>query len=196
MDRQLVRGYLQEWFKQYGEQRVSLLAYSIGANFALILIEEYAHLIDEVILMAPDGLSVYKGFYYLTQSAFGKWVFGRATKSSWLAPFILKAVKKIGFIDDSLYKIAYSEIDTKQKRLDVYYTLNLIKKLVPDVPRIAVLINQYKIKCVLVFGATDHLFPKSGGADFIAMVDDAEVHEVKMGHWLVTKALDEYLVSL
>jgi hypothetical protein len=30
---------------------------------------------------------------------------------------------------------------------------------------------------------------------FIGKLDNAEVHEVKMGHWLVTKALDEYLVK-
>jgi hypothetical protein len=39
----------------------------------------------------------------------------------------IKKRKKGGVIDDSLYQIAYNEIDTEQKRLDTYYTLNLIK---------------------------------------------------------------------
>jgi pimeloyl-ACP methyl ester carboxylesterase len=195
MPKSMVRSYLQQWFGIYGEQRISIMGYSIGANLALILVEEYAHLIDNVILMAPDGLAVYKGFNFLMHNPLGKYLFGRATKSKWLAPFILKAVKKIGVIDDNLYQIAYNEIDTEQKRLDTYYTLNLIRLLKPDVEKVAALINQHKIKCTLIFGKHDHLFPKSAAMPFIGMLDDAEVHELKLGHWLVIKALDEYLVS-
>jgi pimeloyl-ACP methyl ester carboxylesterase len=185
---------MQEWFKIYGEQRFSVMGYSIGANLALILLEEYAHLIDDVILMAPDGLSVYKGFHFLLHNPLGKLLFRRVTKSKWLAPFVLKSVNKTGIIDDNLYQIAYNEIDTEQKRLDTYYTLNLIRLLKPDVEKVASLINQYKINCLLIFGKNDQLFPKSAAMPFIGMLDNAEVHELALGHWLVIKALDEYLV--
>ena len=67
MPKAMVRAYLDEWFKLYGKQRVSLMAYSIGANLALILVEEYPDLIDEIILMAPDGLPVNKGFHFLSR---------------------------------------------------------------------------------------------------------------------------------
>lgn len=193
MIKEQVRLYLQEWFKVYGEQRISIIGYSIGANLALILVEEYAHLIDDLILMAPDGLAVHKGFYFLRHHPIGKFIFGWATKSKWLAPFLLKSVKAVGVIDEALYTIAYNEIDTEKKRLDSYYTMNLIRLLKPDVVKIAGLINQYKIKCLLIFGKDDHLYPKKAATPFIEMLDNAEVHEVKMGHWLVTKALDEYL---
>src|SRR5271167_3262896 len=55
MPKAMARLYLEEWFKVYGRQRISLIAYSIGANIALVLLEDYADLIDDVILMAPDG---------------------------------------------------------------------------------------------------------------------------------------------
>lgn len=193
MPRDMVRSYMQQWFSIYGEQRISILGYSIGANLALILVEEYPHLIDEVILMAPDGLAVHKIFHFLRYNLLGKNIFALATKSNWLAPFLLKTAKKLGIIDQSLYQIAYSEIDTKPKRLDVYYTLNLIKLLKPDVAKVTSLINQYQVKCTLIFGKHDHLFPKSAAMPFIDMLDNAEVHELPLGHWLVIKALDEYL---
>jgi pimeloyl-ACP methyl ester carboxylesterase len=195
MTKQMLHGYLQQWFKIYGEQRISLLGYSLGANLAVTLIEEYAHLIDDLILMAPDGLATRTGFHVLTHNVLGKPLFRLATKSTWLAPFLLKTVKAVGVIDESLYQIAYNEIDTPKKRLDTYYTLNLIKLLNPDVEKVAALINRYKIKCTLVFGTDDHLFPISVAKNFIAKVDNPEIHEVKMGHWLVTKALDEYLTG-
>jgi pimeloyl-ACP methyl ester carboxylesterase len=195
MPKTLVRNYVEEWFKRYGRQRFSVLGYSIGANLALILVEEYADLIDEVILMAPDGLFVYKGFHILTHNILGKQLFRTVTKSKWIAPSLLKTLKRIGFIDASLYKIAWSEMDTEQKRLDVYYTLNLIRRLKPDTRKVAQLINQHDIKCRLIFGKHDNLFPKRQAAPFISTLNNAEVHEVDLGHWLVTADLDKYLVK-
>ncbi|MGY4535745.1 pimeloyl-ACP methyl ester carboxylesterase [Mucilaginibacter sp. UYNi724] len=196
MPKPMVKAYMEEWFKLYGMQRFSVMGYSIGANVALILVEEYADLIDEIILMAPDGLSVYKGFNFLTFKPIGKYLFKRVTKSKWLAPTLLKNLKKVKFIDESLYHIAYNEIDTEQKRQDVYYTLNLIRLLKPDTHKIAALINRHNIKCRLIFGKHDNLFPMKAAKPFIDLLPNAEVHEVNMGHWLVTKQLDEYLLNL
>jgi len=193
MPKAMLHAYMDEWFRMHGRQKVSVMGYSIGANLALTLVEEYPDLIDEIILMAPDGLSVYNGFHFLVHQPIGKYFFHRVTKSKWLAPSLLKNLKKLRFIDDSLFHIAYNEIDTEQKRLDVYYTLNLIRLLKPDTNKIAALVNQYQIKCRLIFGKDDHLFPKSAAMPFINMLDNAEIHEVQLGHWLVTPALDEYL---
>jgi pimeloyl-ACP methyl ester carboxylesterase len=195
MPKNMVRAYLEEWFNLHGRQRISLMGYSIGANFALVLLEDYAEWIDEVILMAPDGLSVYKGFNFLMHNPAGKYLFKTVTKNTWLAPGVLKSLKRVKFIDESLYKIAYSEMDTPQKRLDVYYTLNLIKQLQPNVVKITSQINQHHIKCHLIFGKHDMLFPKSAAMPFISKLNNPVVHEVPMGHWLVTAQLDEYLVN-
>jgi pimeloyl-ACP methyl ester carboxylesterase len=196
MPKAMVRLYLEEWFKVYGRQRISLMAYSIGANFVLILLEDYADLIDEVILMAPDGLAGYDGFKFLQHNNIGRTLFKGITKSKWLAPGILKALKRIKVIDESLYTIAYNEIDTPQKREDVFYTLNLIRFLQPDVQKITEYINRYHIKCMLIFGKDDLLFPRKPAQPVIDLLNNAEVHEVPMGHWLVTAALDMYLVNL
>ena len=196
MPREIVKSYLEEWFSIYGRQRVSLLAYSIGANFALILLEEFPDMIGDIILMAPDGLSVYKGFDFLMHNVAGKFFFRRATKSKWLAPSLLKNLKRIGFIDSSLHTIAYNEIDTSKKRQDVYYTLNIIKQLKPDTDKIVALINQYQIKTTLVFGKDDKLFPLGPAKPFIAKLDRVEVLEVPFGHWLVVAGLDDYLNSI
>ncbi len=196
MPKNMVRAYLDEWFNVYGRQRISLMAYSIGSNIALILLEEYPDLIDEIILMAPDGLAAFKGFSFLQHHTIGRFLFKVVVKTNWVVPAILKTLKRFKLIDDSLYTIAYNEIDTAKKREDVFYTLNLIRYLQPDMKNVAQLINQYHIKCLLIFGRDDLLFPKKPVMAFIDLLDEPEVHEVPMGHWLVTAALDTYLVNL
>src|SRR3569833_4371322 len=103
MPKEMVKGYLEEWFKTYGRQTISLLAYSIGANLALILLEEFPDMIDEIILMAPDGLSVYKGFEFLTHKPIGKFLFRRATKSKRQTPTQKKNQERTRKNDHSLY---------------------------------------------------------------------------------------------
>lgn len=196
MPKQMVRLYLEEWFKVYGRQRISLMAYSIGANFVLALLEDYAEWIDEVILMAPDGLAGYEGFKFLQHHTVGRMLFKNITKSNWIAPSVLKALKRVKVIDDSLYTIAYNEIDTPKKREDVFYTLNLIRFLQPDLKKVTEQINKYQIKCTLIFGKDDLLFPQKPAASAFLSWRNTEVHEVPMGHWLVTPALDLYLVNL
>jgi len=195
MPRNLVKLYLQEWFNTYGQQKIALMAYSIGANIALILLEEFAEWVDEVILMAPDGLGPYKGFKFIQQHPAGKMLFARTTKSKWLAPTLLKTLKRFNIIDQSLYTIAYNEIDTPKKRLDVYYTLNLIKQLKPDADKLVQLLNAGNIKSVFIFGKDDLLFPKSAAMPFLNRLSNAQIYEVPMGHWLVTPQLDEYLLN-
>jgi pimeloyl-ACP methyl ester carboxylesterase len=195
MPRQMAKLYLQEWFKVYGEQKVSLMAYSIGADIALILLEEFPEWVEEVILMAPDGLAPYKGFEFIQHRTLGRQIFKQATKSNWLAPSLIKNLKRLRMIDHDLYTIAYNEIDTPKKRQDVYYTLNLIKNLKPDTAKLVQIINNRAIKCTFIFGKDDLLFPKSAAMPFLNQLKNARVHEVPMGHWLVTPQLDEYLLN-
>ncbi len=196
MGKELVRAYADEWFKIHGRQRISLMAYSIGSNLALLLLEEYPDLIDEIILMAPDGLVGYKVFKFLQHKPMGRLLFHTATKSRWLAPALLKMVRRLKFIDDSLYTIAYNEINTPKKRHDVYYSINLIKHLKPDMDKVVELANKYHIQCTFIFGKDDMLFPMKPVLPIIEKIKGAKVYEVPLGHWLVTPTLDAYLVNL
>lgn len=193
--REMAKLYLEEWFRVYGRQRVSLMAYSIGANIALILLEEFPEWIEHIILMAPDGITPYKGFEFIQHTFWGKSLFRRTTKSKWLAPSLLKGLRRLRVIDENLYTIAYNEIDTPAKRQDVYYTLNLIKHFKPDTARLVNIINTRGVKCLFVFGKDDLLFPKSAAMPFLNQLPGARVIELPMGHWLVTPQLDEYLLT-
>jgi pimeloyl-ACP methyl ester carboxylesterase len=196
MPKVMITDYVEEWLKIYGKQRFSVMGFSIGARLALILTEEYPDLIDDIILMSPDGLSVHKGFHFLTNNAIGRSIFSRMTKSKWMATSLLKTLNKAGIIDNNLYQIAHSETDTPKKRLDVYCTLNLLHRVIPDVEKVAALVNEYHIKCILIFGRHDRLFPATAALPFINLLNNPQVHEPPLQHYLVLPALDEYLVSL
>jgi pimeloyl-ACP methyl ester carboxylesterase len=195
MQPELLKAYVKTWFEKYGEQRFSIIGYSIGANMALFSLEHFAEYVDEIILIAPDGLVLHKGFHFLHTSFIGKKLFRKLTYSNWMMLFALKLLRKLKIIDKSLYTIASHEVDTPEKRLDAYFTINFIKTIRPDIKRIAKLINQYHIRCRLYFGQYDDLFPQRNATKFIAMLNQPELYILPMGHWLVTSELDEYIAK-
>ncbi len=187
--------YITTWFEQFGEERFSLLGYSMGANMALFLIEQLAPMIDEIILLAPDGLVTHKGFHFLRTSFIGQKLFRKLTYSDWMMGRALLFLKKLKVIDNSLYAIANREIDTPTKRLDAYFTLHFLKNIKPNIEQIAALINQYHIRCRLYFGEQDDLFPSSNSKKLMSLLAEPELHVVPMGHWLITQELDNYMAE-
>ncbi len=185
--------YLNNWFKQFGKQRFSLMAYSIGANMALFLLENFAGQVDEIILLAPDGLVPHRGFHFLRASFIGKKLFKKLIYSSWMMARALKLLKMIRVIDPALYVIAHHETDTHEKRLNAYFTIHFLKNIRPDIKKIAALINQNHIRCRLYFGEHDNLFPQKNSKKLLSLLDKPELYVLPLGHWLVTTELDNYI---
>jgi pimeloyl-ACP methyl ester carboxylesterase len=193
MQPEMLKTYITTWFEQFGEERFSLLGYSIGANLALYLVTHFAPLIDELILLAPDGLVPHKGFQFLRASFIGQKLFRKLTYSDWMMSRALKFLQQIKVIDQTLYAIAHREIDTPDKRIDAYFTIHFLKHIRPDIEQIAGQINRYHIRCRLYFGEFDDLFPTSNGRKLISLLSKPELYVVPMGHWMITQELDNFM---
>lgn len=195
MQPEILKAYINSWFKKFGRQRFALLGYSIGANMALYLTQQFADQIDEVILMAPDGLVRHKGLHFLRASFIGQKLFKKLTYSSWMMARALKLLNRFGVIDNSLYAIASREIDTPQKRLNAYFTVHFNKNIYTDIGKVAALINQYHIRCRLYFGQYDRLFPQKNSKKLLRLLQRPEIYVLPSDHWIVTAELDNFIAS-
>lgn len=195
MPPEILKAYINVWLEKFGRQRFSLLGYSIGANMALYLTQLFADQIDELILMAPDGLVRHKGFHFLRASFIGQKLFKKLTYSSWMMARALKLLNWIGMVDDSLYAIASREMDTPQKRINAYYTVNFTKNIYTDIKKVAALINQNHIRCRLYFGRFDQLFPQKNSKKLLHLLQQPEIYVLPLNHWIVTPELDDFIAS-
>ncbi|MGI4804991.1 MAG: alpha/beta fold hydrolase [Janthinobacterium lividum] len=195
MQPEFLKAYFQKWLDQNPKQRFSLLGYSIGANMALYLTQHFASQVDELILMAPDGLVVHKGLQFFRTSFIGKKLYRKLTYSNWMMSAALKILKRFKVIDENLYSIASHEIGTLEKRQNGYFTVNFYKNIATDIVQIAALINQHNIRCSLYFGKYDHLFPPKNANKLLGLLNHPEMHILPSGHWLVTTELDNYIAK-
>jgi len=195
MQPEVLKRYLQNWLGQNSKLRFSLLGYSIGANMVLYLTQQFASQVDELILMAPDGLVVHQGLRFLRTSFIGKKLYKKLTYSRWMMAFALKNLKRFMVIDANLYNIASHETETLEKRQNGFFTVHFFKNIAVDIKQIAALINQYHIRCQLYFGKYDNLFPPKNADKLLGLLNHPEMYIVPAGHWLITSELDDFIIK-
>ncbi len=66
---------IAQLLEQHGRQRFSLMGYSMGGRLALCVIEKMAAQVDELILLAPDGLKNNPWHLFVTQTSWGNKIF-------------------------------------------------------------------------------------------------------------------------
>ncbi|WP_419803456.1 alpha/beta fold hydrolase [Mucilaginibacter sp.] len=195
MQPEILKRYLYKWLGQKPGQRFSLIGYSIGANLALYLAQQFASQVDELILMAPDGLVKHKGFRFFRASFIGKKLYRKLTYSNWMMAAALKTLKHFRVIDTNLYSIASHETETPEKRQNGFFTVHFYKNFSADIHQLAALINQNHIRCRLYFGKYDNLFPPKNAEKLLGLLLRPEIHILPAGHWLVTPELDDYIAK-
>ena len=175
--------------------KFSLLSYSIGTRMALCLIENIPDQLDDIYLIAPDGIEPNRllklgGKNILVNRLFYKLVYSPKT-----VHFLLNSLLKLNYIDDSIYRILKAEFGTTETRLACYNTITYYSKLAFDRKKIANYINQHHLNCHLYFGKKDKLFPSSIGERFGKLLNQPNLHVFDDGHELVNAHMSNYLAN-
>lgn len=174
----------------------AVAGYSIGSNFALSLVEFYADRINQIYLFAPDGIQSNSFLKAISSNQIANYLFRKITFHNSFLPQLLKITNWLKFLNDELFGIAYAEIDTLEKRKQVYNCLTYQKNIVPNITSIESNIRKYEIPTVLIFGKNDQLFPKAVAHKFLLNYAKKTVFEFDFGHYLLLPSLDEELNKL
>lgn len=184
---ELIAAFIKE--KELEGQQVALLSYSIGARFALALLQELPKLISRVYFVAPDGIEPNKLLVSAAENILVNRSFWKLVSSPKTVNFLLRTLRKTRYIDDSLERILLREFETQESRMACYNTITYLRKLSFDRERLARLMNDHQIAVRMYFGKHDKLFPPSIGERFKDLVPHANLHIFDEGHELVNTEL-------
>lgn len=189
-----VKAEIRSLVKQYEVEQFSLAGYSIGSKVTLHLMEEFQNQIDEVFLFAPYGLENHWGLSFVTQGIGN--AFFRLIVNTSLPEKIMQMVKLLRIIDHSHHEIIQKELLSKSKRKSLCKTLQMAGEIRIKRNELPDLINRNQIKCTIIYGQNDVLFPfKSRSISILSQLNTVYVDQVKEGHWLVTAKLDQTLAN-
>lgn len=172
-----------------GHTRFSLMAYSMGGRLAFCIVEAMAAQLDRLILVAPDGLHHNPWHRFVTTTDIGNRLFRYVTYHP--GPFLRLLVlwKKMGWLNQSVYKFVLNRMDTKEKRELVYNVWTCMRWMRPDISRCKELLGHYNIPTLLIFGKYDRVIPPAMGTAFLDGSFPGKLLIEEKGHHLLTEEL-------
>ncbi len=152
---QLIHDFLQE----QGINRFSLVGFSLGGRFSLATLEAFADRIDQLWLIAPDGIT--RSFWYrlATQSGTGRWLFRYTLQHLSVLNQVGHALVRAGLLNRTAMRFAELSLATPQQRQLVYDTWTQFRHIRPNIDAIAALLNNCPVHVRFFTGAFDRIVP-------------------------------------
>ncbi|RFS23995.1 alpha/beta hydrolase [Chitinophaga silvatica] len=175
--------------EKFGKDKFSLLGYSMGGRLALCLVELMPERIDELIMAAPDGLKNNPWHMFVTQTAVGNWLFRYNTDHPFFFFTLLNTWKRLGLLNQSVYKFALHRMNEPVKRQLVYNVWTNLRRMMPDKENCKQLLAKYNVFTLLVFGKYDRVIPPILGTRFIDGTFPAKIVVMDKGHQLISAEL-------
>ena len=185
-DMPLTKEFLKEMIGHFLEKnkiaRLSLMGFSMGGKFALTIIEQMPDRVEELYLIAPDGIKTSFWYNIATYPGWLQQLFKRTVLKPELFFGLLRMLDKYNMVHKSLIRFAHYQMDSTAKRLRVYRSWVGFRELNFDIRHIVGLLNKYEVAVTMFLGEYDQIIsPKRVGV-FVKALDQGELVVLKAGH--------------
>ena len=158
-----------------------LLAFSLGAKFALTAVEQFPERVERLWLIAPDGL-LRQRWYQLATSGPGRGLFRRMVRRPRPVLRLLAGLRERRLVDAALVRFVEWQLDSREKRLRVYRSWMAFRRLTFSPRHLARLLNQRPTPVTFFLGRHDPMIPPAGLRGFIASLTNARTVLLDAGH--------------
>ena len=162
--------------------RFSLLGFSLGGRFSLTLVEAFADRLDQVILIAPDGITRPVWYQLATTTRAGRWLFRYVLRHLSAFNRFGHVLVWAGLLNRTAMRFAELSLGTPKQRQLVYRVWTEFRLISPDLNLISALLNQYLVRVRFFTGAFDRIVP---GTYILPLSDRLQRYELtvlKTGH--------------
>ena len=170
------------FFESNTIDRFSIGAFSLGGKFLFTLLEGFSDRIDNLFLLAPDGIRTNIWYRIATMNRLTLALLRSVT----LHPeAYLKGAawfQRMGWMDKSLLRFVETHMDTVDRRELVYRVWRSHRRLRFNERRLIRLINQHGIQVLLYLGKYDRVIPEDPFEYFISKIEKIEYVSLDCGH--------------
>ena len=139
--------------------RFSLVGFSLGGRFALATVEAFADRLDQLILIAPDGITRSMWYRLATNSRLGRKLFQTVLSHLPLLTTVGHALTRVGLLNRTAMRFAEISLGTPEQRERVYQSWTQFRLIRPDLNEIANLLNHRSTQVRFFVGAFDRIVP-------------------------------------
>lgn len=182
LTKEILQEMIEHFLEKYKIRRFSVIGFSMGGKFALTLIEQMPDRVEELYLIAPDGIKTSFWYNIATYPGWMQQLFKRTVIKP--EPFFkfLQVLNKYNLAHRSLIRFARFQMDSTAKRLRVYRSWIGFRDLNFDIRHIVRLLNKYKIPVTMFLGEYDEIISPRRVRVFMDALDNGELVILKTGH--------------
>jgi pimeloyl-ACP methyl ester carboxylesterase len=185
--------FIAHFLEREGIERFSLMGFSMGGKFALSLVEGMPERVEELFLIAPDGIKTSFWYNIATYPGWLQQLFKRTVLKP--EPFfrLLKVLDKYNMVHKSLLRFAHYQMDSTAKRLRVYRSWIGFRQLNFDIRHIVRLLNQHHVPVTMFLGEYDEVISPKRISVFMKALERGELVMLKSGHSFLLQQVAELL---
>ncbi|HPM32324.1 MAG TPA: alpha/beta hydrolase [Chryseolinea sp.] len=156
--------------------------FSLGGKFAMATAEAFPEKTKALFLIAPDGIKT--SFWY--SIATYPFLFRKLFKSMITNPGTFNAlanvIQSIGLVDKGLIRFAEHQMNTQEKRNQVYYSWVVFRRMTFDLSKLAKLLNDHHIPVTMVTGRYDKVILTRNMNHFLEKLANPHIAVLDSGH--------------
>lgn len=174
----------------------TLIGYSMGARIALCLLQQYPKSINQIILLAPDGVHNNVWQWLSTQTNFGNQLFKYfMLQVNWL-PWLVTQLGNCRLLNPSITRFVLFSIATKPLRSLLFHRWTTMRLFWPNQQRLQHVAKQYAIPITCFLGLHDRVIPAATNARrLLSLFPYAHIQYVPAGHQILKPAFVPQIVA-
>jgi pimeloyl-ACP methyl ester carboxylesterase len=189
--KEIWKKYLEEFLEANQFQNFSIIAFSMGGRFALATVEAFAERIEELTLLAPDGITEDPKYILATRYGFTRKIFKSVIQNNKKYHSFANLLARTGIVHKKVVKFAKMMVDTPQKQEQLYRAWIGFHQLSFDIKNLAQLINNQGITVKIFMGKYDKLLPLNRVFPLTKRLKNVELIELEATHGrLIEKAIE------
>lgn len=177
--------------------RFTILAFSMGGRIALQLLQRIPDRIEQVVLLAPDGLKVKFWYWLSTQTYIGNRLFSYTMHHPQWFFALLQITNALGLINRSIFKfIRYYLHDAKAREL-LFNRWTCLQSIRPDLKLIKKIIYTHQVPVHLLYGKYDRIIRHERGEKFRRGIESfCTLQVIQAGHQLLQEKHANLIIRL
>lgn len=176
--------------------RFSMMGFSLGGRFALTTAEVFAHRLDQLILIAPDGITLNGWYQVATRSRFGRSLFRYVLRHLSMLTTFGHLLTRLGLLNRTAMRFAEISLGTPPQRTLVYRSWTQFRLIRPNLTLLAVMLNDHAVSVHFFMGAFDRIIPGTYILPLTKRLRHYELTVLKTGHNRLIELAAEKLVCV
>jgi pimeloyl-ACP methyl ester carboxylesterase len=183
---------LEQFFKEKNIEKFSLMAFSMGGKFALATLEKYPHRLEELILIAPDGIKTNFWYSLATYPSFFRRIFRNMVANPTFYFNLVELLKRLKLVDKGVIRFSETQMQTREQRRRVFYSWTVFRKLSFDLNYLVALLNRYSVTLTVFLGRYDKIVEPHSILPFASRVTRNYIHILESGHTKLLVAVADW----